>query len=114
MRPFPCRFTIRTMMIVVLISAVILTMWILVPRAVDPLLSDRGGTCPAVWIGGTGTVRYIVLVIMLTGIVALPFGLAMVLALGRVPKDRVGHRLIVRWLMAVLPWLSAWQSCAIH
>jgi hypothetical protein len=35
------------MMILVIISAVILAVWNLVPRALDPLLSDRSGTIPA-------------------------------------------------------------------
>ena len=91
------RFRIRTMMILVMVSAVILTVWNLVPRAVDPLLSDRSGTVEAVWVS-RGVTRYLALVTLLTGIVALPFAIAIVWALKSPPKDRTWQRQAVRGL----------------
>ena len=88
-------------MLLVLISAVILTVWELVPRAVDPLLANRYGTLPEVWIRG-GAIRHTALVTILTGLVALPFTVAIVLTLRSVPKDRVWHRQALRSLMAAL------------
>ena len=84
-------------MILVMISAVILTVWKLVPRAVDPLLHDRTGTVPAVWVS-RGATRYFAVVALLTGIVAAPFAIAIVLALNPPPKDRTWQRQTVRWL----------------
>jgi hypothetical protein len=85
------------MMILVMISAVILTVWNLIPRAVDPLLSDRGGTLPAVWVS-RGGIRYIAMVALLTGIVASPFAIAIVLALESPRGDRTWKRQTVRWV----------------
>ncbi len=84
-------------MILVMISAVILTVWKLVPRAVDPLLHDRSGTVEAVWVS-RGATRYLAVVALLTGIVAAPFAIAIVLALNSPPKDRTWQRQTVRWL----------------
>ena len=84
-------------MILVMISAVILTVWNLVPRAVDPLLRDRSGTVEAVWVS-RGATRYRAVVTLLTGIVASPFVIAIVLALNSPPKDRTWQRQTVRWL----------------
>jgi hypothetical protein len=39
-------------MILVMIAAVILAVWILVPQALDPYLSDRSGTVEARLISG--------------------------------------------------------------
>jgi hypothetical protein len=91
------RFRIRTMMILVMISAVILTVWNLVPRAVDPLLSDRSGTVPALWVS-RGVTRYIAVVALLTGIVASPLAIAIVLALKSARRDRTWQRQTVRWV----------------
>jgi hypothetical protein len=85
------------MMILVVISAVLLSVWNLVPRAVDPLLSDRSGTVPVVWVSG-GVTRYYALVTLLTGVVALPFAIAIVLALKSPQRDRTWQRQTVRWL----------------
>jgi hypothetical protein len=85
------------MMIVVMISAVIMTAWNLVPRAVDPLLSDRSGTVPVAWVSRSAA-RYYALVTLLTGIVASPFAIAIVLALKSVPRDRTWRRQTARWL----------------
>src|SRR5271167_4977248 len=90
------RLRIRTMMILVMISAVILTVWNLVPRAFDPLLSDCGGTVPAVWVS-RGVTRYFAVVALLTGIVASPFAIAIVLALKSTPRDRTWQRQTARW-----------------
>jgi hypothetical protein len=97
MRLHRFRFKIRTLMILVMISAVVLTIWNLVPRAVDPLLKDRWGTLPQVWVS-RGVARYIALVTLLTGIVASPFAIAIVLALKSAPKNRTWQRHMVRWL----------------
>ena len=91
------RFRIRTIMILVMVSAVILTVWNLVPRAVDPLLRDRWGTVPVVWVT-RGATRYFAVVTLLTGIVALPFAIAIVWALNSASKDRTWQRQAVRWL----------------
>ena len=95
MRPLRFRFTIRSMMIAVVIAALTMTIGILLSHALDPLVFwDRHLRI--------GAVGYIVVVIMLTGIVALPFAIAVGLVLSPLPKDRVGHRLITRGLMAAL------------
>jgi hypothetical protein len=94
-------FRIRTMMILVMISAVILTVWNLVPRAVDPLLRDRSGTIPAAWVS-RGTTRHIAVVALLTGLAASPFAIAIVLALKSSPKVRTWRRQTVRWLGVAL------------
>ena len=85
------------MMILVMISAVILTIWNLVPRAVDPLLGDRSGTVPAVWVS-RGEARYLAVVALLTGVAASPFVIAIVLALKPPPRERTWQRQTVRWL----------------
>ncbi len=91
------RFSIRTMMIIVMISAVILTAWNLVPRALDPLLSDRSGTVPADWVL-RGAARYVSLRVVLAGMVASPFSIAIALALKSSPRGRTRQRVTVRWL----------------
>ncbi len=91
------RFRIQTMMILVLISAVILTLWGLVPRALDPLLSDRRGTVPAAW-ASRGVTRHIALVALLTAVVASPFAIVIILALRAPPRGRTWRREAVRWL----------------
>jgi hypothetical protein len=91
------RFTIRTMMILVLISAVILTLWGLVHRAVDPLLKDRAGTLPVRWID-RGMTRYIAVVALVTAVAATPYVIAVILALKTPPRGRTWRRKAVRWL----------------
>ena len=91
------RFTIRTMMILVLISAVILTVWGLVRRAVDPLLIDRSGTLPVRWID-RGVIRYIAVVAFGTAVAATPHVIAIILALKTPPRGRTWRRKAVRWL----------------
>jgi hypothetical protein len=96
--PVKCfRFTIRTLMILVTISAVILTLSNLVRRAVDPLLSDGSGIIPTVWVS-RGVTRYIAVVALLTAVVALPFVIAIILALKAPPIGRTRRRKAVRWL----------------
>jgi hypothetical protein len=85
------------MMILVLISAIILAVWNLVPRAIDPLLGDRWGTVPAVWVS-RGVTRYLALVALLTAVAASPFVIAIVLALKAPPRGRTWRREAVRWL----------------
>ncbi len=80
-----------------MISAVILAVWNLVPRAVDPLLSDRGGTVPVVWIS-RGVTHYFAVVALLTGMVASPFAIAIVLALKSPSSDRTWQRQTARWV----------------
>src|SRR5262245_52405093 len=92
-----CRFRIRTMMILVIVSAIVLTVWILVPRALDPLLYDRSGTVPARWVR-RGVTHYVALVALLTGVVASPFVLAIALAFKSPPVNRSWQRETVRWL----------------
>jgi hypothetical protein len=87
------------MMVVVLIAAVFLAVWGLVPRAVDPLLNDRWGTLPAVWIS-RGVIRYTAVVTLLAGIVTAPFAVAIILALKPVTSERASYRHAVRRLMA--------------
>jgi hypothetical protein len=84
------------MMMLVMISAVILALGNLVPRAIDPLLGDRGGTIPAVWVG-RGVARYFALVAILTAVVASPFIFAIILAF-KAPRGRTWRRRAVRWL----------------
>ncbi len=88
---------VRTMMILVLISAVILTLCGLVHRAVDPLLKDRAGTLPVRWID-RGMTRYIAVVALGTAVAATPFVIAIVLALKTPPRGRTWRRKAVRWL----------------
>jgi hypothetical protein len=85
------------MMVLVLISAVILTIWNLVPRAIDPLLSDRRGTVPAVWVS-RGVARYLAVVALFTAMVAAPFVVGIVLALKAPAMGRTWRREAVRWL----------------
>ena len=91
------RFTIRTMMILALISAVILTLCGLVSRAVDPLPSDRAGTLPGRWIKG-GVIRHFAVVALGTAVAATPFVIAIILALKTPPRGRAWRRKAVRWL----------------
>src|SRR4051794_9389759 len=89
------RFTVRTMMMAVVMAAVTLTVETLVPRAADPLLfGDR--------FLGIGAAGYVALIGAVTGIVAAPFAFAVGVALRPLPKDRVGRRLIVRGFVSVL------------
>lgn len=90
-------FRIRTMMILVMISAVFLTVWDLVPRAVDPLLNERWKALPAVW-ASRGLTRYKALLAVLSGVVASPFAVAIVLALKPAPRGRSWRQQSVRWL----------------
>jgi hypothetical protein len=98
------RFRIRSVLILVIISAVIQTVWNLVPRAVDPLLSDwtRVGN----WVS-RGATRYLALVTLLTGIVALPFAIAILWALKSAPTDRTWQREAVRWFGVAISFLRA-------
>ena len=80
-----------------MIAAIVLTIGNLVPRALYPLLSDRSGTIPANWIGG-GVVRYYAVVALLAGIVALPFAIAIILALKSPPGVRTWRQKLARWL----------------
>jgi hypothetical protein len=89
------------MMVLVIISAVILAVWNLVPRALDPLLSDRSGTIPGAWIGG-GMAQYFAVVALLTAVVASPFVIAIVMALKAPPTSRSWRRTVVRWLGVAL------------
>ena len=94
-----------------MISAVILTIWKLVPGAVDPLLYEgRSGTVEAVWIRGEAS-RYLAVLALLTGIVASPFAIAIVLALKSPPKDRTWRRQTsaAGWVLP-FPWLVGWCS----
>jgi hypothetical protein len=101
MRPPRVRFTVRTIMVAMAIAAVTLTIATLVPRAVDPLLGDRVGTLPEVWVS-RGATRYVASVALLTGIVAAPFAVALAVALRPLPKERVGRRLAARGLVSGL------------
>jgi hypothetical protein len=85
------------MMILVMISAIVLTFWNLVPRAIDPLLIDRSGTVEANWVGG-GVARYFGFMAVLTGLVALPFAIAIALALRSPLSDRTRRRQAMRWV----------------
>jgi hypothetical protein len=85
------------MMIVVIISAVFMAVWNLVPRAIDPLLNDRVGTIPALWVG-RGVARYFWVVSVVTAVVASPFVVAIVLALKASSKGRTWRTEAVRWL----------------
>jgi hypothetical protein len=96
MRPFRFRFTIRSMMIWVVIAAIFLTIGVALQHTVDVFfLMERGP-------GKFGPVAHIVLLIVLTGVVALPFAVAVILGLGPASKNRVQHRLIARRLTAAL------------
>ena len=86
-------------MILVAIASIALTAWTLVVRALDPLLIDRSGTLPAVWIGGGG-VRYLAVAALIAGLVATPFALATSLALGSSPLSRSWRRVALRWVEA--------------
>ena len=106
-------------MILVMISAVFLAVWNLVPRALDPLLSDRGGTLPEVWVS-RGVTRYVAVVALLTGIVSSPFAIAIVLALKSPPGDRSWQRQTVRWVgvaislvLAWCSWTTRWMGCVL-
>ncbi len=94
------RFTIRTMMILVLISAVILTVCGLVLRAVNPLLMDRG-LLPVRW-NDRGVTLYIAVVAFGTAVAATPFVIAIILALKTPPRGRTGRRKALRWLGAAI------------
>jgi hypothetical protein len=91
------RFTIRTMMILVLISAVILTLCGLVSRAVDPLLIGLGGPLPVRWIN-RGVTRYLAVVALGTAVAATPYVIAIILALKTPPRGQTWRRKSVRWL----------------
>ncbi|MDG3004896.1 hypothetical protein [Paludisphaera mucosa] len=91
------RFGILTMTILVMISAVVLTAWNLVPRALDPFLGDRSGTIPERWVSG-GAARYFAVRAVLAGMVASPFSFAIALALRPPPGGRTGRRAAMRWL----------------
>jgi hypothetical protein len=91
------RFTIRTMMILVLISAVILTLCGLVLRAVNPFLMDRRGTLPVRW-NDRGVTLYIAVIALGTAVAATPFVIAIILALKTPPRGRTWRRKAVRWL----------------
>jgi hypothetical protein len=97
MRPPRVRFTVRAMMVVVAVVAVTLTVATLVPRAVDPLLSDRAGTPSAAWVGRGGT-RYVAVLALLTVMATSPFAIAILLALKPPPGDQTRRRKTVRWL----------------
>jgi hypothetical protein len=95
------RLTIRTIMIIVLISAVVLTIWKLVRETLDPLLSDRSGTVETVWVR-SGAAHYFAVVALFTLIAASPFAVAIVLALKSPPVGRTMRRRIGRWVGAVV------------
>jgi hypothetical protein len=89
------------MIILVILSAVILAVWNLVPRALDPLLSDRAGTIPAAWVG-SGMAQYFAVVALLTAVVASPFVVAIAMALQAPPTSQACRRRVARWLGVAL------------
>ena len=95
------RFSIRTMMILVMVSAVTLAVWSLVPRALDPLLNDRLGTIAPAWVGREA-VRYFAVRTLATGIVALPFAIAIAMALKSPPRAQTWQRKTARWAAVAL------------
>lgn len=89
------------MMVLVLTSAVFLTIWKLVRETVDPLLSDRAGTVETVW-ARSGAAHYFAVVALFTLIAASPFAVAIVLALKSPPVGRTTRQRIGRWVGVVV------------
>ena len=91
MKRFRYRFTIRTLMVAVLVAAIISAIGAFMPRPLTMFLGERGIGLP-VW-------GYFALVATLSLVVSLPFAAAVVLALTqRKSPGRAG--MIVRWLLA--------------
>ena len=97
MRPIGFRPGIRAMMILIAISAVFSAAWVWVPPALDPLLSDRSGTLPMLWIG-RGSLRHAAVRGVVAALVAVPFAIAVVLTFGSPPQGRPRRRSAWRWL----------------
>jgi hypothetical protein len=93
MRRFSFRFTIRSLMLTVLLAAIISAIGVLMPRGVDPWLGERGLSM--------GAVGYFSLITTMTVVVSLPFVAAVLLGIGPKGKTRSRCGLIMRRLLAV-------------
>ena len=87
------RFTIRTMMIAVLIAVIISAIGVFMPRPLTLFLGERG-------IGLTGG-RYVAVIATLTVVDSLPFAIAVVLAVSATAKKQTRRGKVVHGLLAV-------------